>query len=124
MRLLLDILISAVFAIFSALVGFVIGVCLACLLAPVIFRVFFPDSDSPVLGLIPLLIVVVPTLLGGVFGFPLCGIWLDQHRQSKLQQSSNEDLSPAELLRLPGAPDCGDPGASPAASSQNALVAG
>jgi hypothetical protein len=124
MRPLLDILISAVFAIFSAVVGFVIGVCLACLLAPVIFRVFFPDSDSPVLGLIPLLIVVVPTLLGGV---RISSVW-HLARPAPAKQAAaivkNEDLSPAELLRIPGAPDCGDPGASPAASSQNALVAG
>jgi hypothetical protein len=80
-RLALDILISALFAVFAAAIGFVLGVLLAFAIAPVIFRLFFPDCECPVLGLIPLLIIALPTLLGGVFGFPLCGIWLDQRRQ-------------------------------------------
>ena len=80
-RLGLDILISAAFAVFAAVVGFVVGVLLAFAIAPVIFRLFFPDCECPVLGFIPLLIIALPTLLGGVFGFPLCGIWLDQRRQ-------------------------------------------
>jgi hypothetical protein len=81
-RLALDILISAVFAVFSAAVGFLIGLLLSWLSAPVIFRVLFPDSESPVRGLIPLGIMAVPTFLGGVFGFPLCGIWLAHRRQA------------------------------------------
>jgi hypothetical protein len=83
MRLVLDILISAAFAVFSAAVGFVVGVLLAFATAPLIFRVFFPDCDSPGCGFILLPIVAIPTFLGGVFGFPLCGIWLDQWRQRR-----------------------------------------
>ena len=80
-RLALDILISAAFAVFAAAVGFVVGLLLAFAIAPVIFRRFFPDCECPVLGLLVLLIIALPTFLGGVFGFPLCGIWLDQRRQ-------------------------------------------
>jgi hypothetical protein len=58
----------------AAAIGFV---------APVIFRVFFPDCDSPACGFILLPIIALPTLIGGVFGFPLCGIWLDQRRQRR-----------------------------------------
>ena len=81
-RLALDVLISAAFAVVAAVVGFVLGTLLSFAIAPVIFRVFFPDCECPVLGLIPLLIIALPTLLGGVFGFPLCGIWLDQRRHA------------------------------------------
>jgi hypothetical protein len=83
LRLVLDILISAAFAVFAAAIGFVVGVFLALASAPVIFRVFFPDCDSPACGFILLPIIALPTLIGGVFGFPLCGIWLDQRRQRR-----------------------------------------
>jgi len=81
-RLALDIVISAGFAVVAAAVGFAVGVLLAFAIAPVIFRLFFPDCECPVLGFIPLLIIALPTLFGGVFGFPLCGIWLDQRHQA------------------------------------------
>jgi hypothetical protein len=81
-RLTLDILISAAFAVFAAAVGFLVGLLLSFAVAPVVFRVFFPDCECPGLGFIPLLIIALPTLIGGVFGFPLCGIWLDQRRQA------------------------------------------
>jgi hypothetical protein len=80
-RLGLDILISAAFAVFAAAVGFLIGLVSAFVIAPVIFRLFFPDCECPGLGIFVLLIIALPTLMGGVFGFPLCGIWLDQRRQ-------------------------------------------
>lgn len=86
-RLALDVLISGVFAVCAALVRFLVGLLLAFAITPLIFRNFFPsDCECPVLGFIPLMIIAVPTFIGGAFGFPLCGIWLDQRRQKRKLQ--------------------------------------
>jgi predicted exporter len=83
MRLALDIIISAVFAVsVASLVG------LAALL--MCFFVFFRDSESPAVGLIGFAIAGFCAFVSGVFAFPLCGIWLDQRRRRRKLQLSTE----------------------------------
>ena len=78
-KLALDILISAAFAVMAAAVGLLVGF----ILSLIIFFFFFRGSDAMGGGiLMAVLIIFFCGLVGGVFGFPLCGIWLDQRRQA------------------------------------------
>jgi hypothetical protein len=83
-RLALDILISAVFAIVAAAVGLVVGALLSFIVLFVLSR-FTPGSESLGSWLTAVFLIFFPLLcgtIGGFFGFPLCGIWLDQRRHA------------------------------------------
>jgi hypothetical protein len=77
-RLLLDILISAVFAIFSAVLGLLVGFVLFIIVG----LVFFHGRSDDAVGVICIFLMFLCGLIFGVAGFPLCGIWLDQRRQA------------------------------------------
>ena|SRR5579884_2600163 len=76
---------SAVFAVVVVAAGLLVG-CLSSLI--VLFVLLRFSSRSKFLGswLIAVYLTVFPPLCGilcGVFGFPLCGIWLDSDASAK-----------------------------------------
>jgi len=88
-RLALDILISAVFAVFAAGAGLVLGLVWSLVVIPVFFPRPVDDAVAFTYAVYAILLPALCSVIGGIWGFPLCGIWLNQRRQQrKLQRSA------------------------------------
>lgn len=94
MRLVLDILIAAAVAIAAAALGMLVGLIVAIFVS----FIFFRGVGSLGGGFLIVVFMGFCGLVSAVFAFPLCGIWLNERRQtlrnrhSGLPSSSNQRI--------------------------------